>query len=178
MKRDPFFTLLYHDLLIFSKSNNKASKIIFWIKIIHPRFIPVLFIRLAFFLDKFFLTKPLSYVFTVFNLVLFGIEVTPKCYIGKGLYIPHTFGTVIGARQIGENVTIFQGVTIGAKYADTNFTINTRPIIGNRVIIGAGAKILGNISIGNDSIISSNSLVISNVPDGATMIGVPALMKN
>jgi serine O-acetyltransferase len=178
MKRDSFSKLLYHDLIMFSKSKNNDNNYFLWTKIIHPRFIPVLFIRVAFFLNKFILTKPLSYLFTFLNIVLFGIEVTPKCYIGKGLYIPHTFGTVIGARQIGDNVTIFQGVTIGAKYADTDFTINSRPIIGNRVMIGAGAKILGNISIGNHSIISANSLVISDVPDGVTMIGVPALVKN
>jgi serine O-acetyltransferase len=110
-------------------------------------------------------------------MIIFGIEVTPKCKIGKGLYIPHTYGTVIGASEIGEYVTIFQGVTIGAKFADIDFTINSRPKIGDRVLIGAGAKILGNISIGDDSIVSSNSLVINSVPNGVTVIGVPASIK-
>ncbi len=111
-------------------------------------------------------------------MILFGIEVTPKCKIGKGLYVPHTYGTVIGAREIGDYVTIFQGVTIGAKFADIDFSVNSRPAIGNRVVIGAGAKVLGNISIGDDSIISSNSLVIYSVPNGVTVIGVPASIKN
>jgi serine O-acetyltransferase len=175
MKKDSLLILLYHDLFRFVGSN--SNKLLIWFNIIHPRFIPVLFIRLSYFLNKYFLTKPISYIFTFLNLFLFGIEVTPKCYIGRGLYIPHTYGTVIGASQIGENVTIFQGVTIGAKFADKDFTINSRPKIGNRVLIGSGAIILGDILIGDDSTISANSLVTTSVPNGAVMIGVPAVIK-
>ena len=173
-----FFTLVFQDLIRFVNSKEKSSKLKIWVRIIHPRFFPVLLVRLAHSLYKRKLTRPFAVLPSMCNIFIFGLEVTPKCVIGQGLYLPHTIGTVIGARVIGKNVTIFQGVTIGAKYADTDFTIEARPAIGNGVIIGAGAKILGNLTVGDNSIISANSLVISTVPSGVTMIGVPAKIKS
>jgi serine O-acetyltransferase len=178
MNSNSFFALIFQDLIRFVNSKEEISQLKIWLRIIHPRFLPVLLVRLSHSLYKRKLTRPLSFLPSICNIVFFGLEVTPKCIIGKGLYLPHTVGTVIGAKIIGENVTIFQGVTLGAKYADTEFTIDSRPVIGNDVIIGAGAKVLGNISIGNNSIISANSLVVSTVPDGVVMIGVPAKVKS
>ncbi|MBV5330168.1 MAG: hypothetical protein JZU65_21500 [Chlorobium sp.] len=120
----------------------------------------------------------MSPVFTWLNVILFGIEFTAKCEVGPGLMLPHTSGTVVGAVKLGSNVTIFQGVTLGAKFADIAFTPETRPMVGDNVIIGAGAKILGGISVGGDAVIAANSLVIENVERGAVMIGVPAVAKS
>jgi len=177
MTTGSIFFLLKADLLNFTKAKTDINPLKLWIRLIHPRFAPVLFVRLSCSLYKRKFTRPFSIIFTLFNGVLFGLEVTPKCKIGKGLYLPHTFGTVIGASEIGDNVTIFQGVTLGAKYADISYTETSRPIVGNNVVFGAGAKALGPITIGNNSVIAANSLVTSSVPDGAFMIGVPATVK-
>jgi serine O-acetyltransferase len=79
--------------------------------------------------------------------------------------------------KIGHNVTIFQGVTLGAKFADIDFTPDSRPVVGNNVTFGAGAKALGGISIGDGAAIAANSLVIDDVRPGVVMIGVPATPK-
>ena len=177
MHSNSFFAIIFQDLLRFVNSKEEISELKIWLRLIHPRFLPVLLVRLSHSMYKRKLTRPFSFLPSICNIVFFGLEVTPKCIIGKGLYLPHTVGTVIGAKFIGENVTIFQGVTLGAKYADTEFTVDSRPVIGNDVTIGAGAKVLGNISVGNNSIISANSLVVDSVPNGVVMIGVPAKIK-
>lgn len=115
--------------------------------------------------------------FSLINVILFGLEVTPRCKIGPGLLIPHTSGTVIGAAEIGSNVTIFQGVTLGAKFADLAFTPESRPVLEDDVVIGAGAKVLGGIRIGKKGIISANSLLMESVPANGFAIGVPAVVK-
>ena len=103
--------------------------------------------------------------------ILTGIEIHPNAKIGKGLFIDHGMGVVIGETVvIGDNVTLFQGVTLGG----TGKEIGKRhPTIGNNVIIGAGAKVLGNIEVGNDSYIGANAVVLRNVPKNATVVGVP-----
>jgi serine O-acetyltransferase len=108
------------------------------------------------------------------NLVLFGLEVAPRCEIGPGLFLPHPTGTVIGARRIGSNATIFQGVTLGARELDMGFAANLRPEIGNNVVIGAGAKILGGIRIGDNVTVGANSVVVKSVESGHTVVGIPA----
>lgn len=145
-----------------------------WLRIFHPRFAPVLLLRLAARCYSSRILKPLAHLFSLINAVVFGLEATPRCRIGGGLFLPHTHGTVIGAARIGLNATIFQGVTLGAKFADLEFNAAARPVVGNEVLIGAGAKVLGAISIGNRAIIAANSLVIRDVREGAYMIGVPA----
>jgi len=113
-------------------------------------------------------------IFSFFNLILFGIETSPRVEIGGGLFLPHTVGTILGARKIGKNVTIMHDVTIGAREMDFHFCANARPLIGNNVFIGSGAKILGNIKIGNNSQIGSNSVVLTDVPEGCLAVGIPA----
>ncbi len=93
------------------------------------------------------------------------------------MLLPHTSGTVIGAAEIGCNVTIFQGVTFGAKYSDLEFTASSRPVLGDEVIIGAGAKVLGGIKIGNIAVVAALSLVTESVSDRGIAIGVPAIVK-
>jgi len=171
--------LLWADLIRLYKDDSKAKKtgLYFWMRVIHPRFIPVLHIRLSCYCHSKYFLRPVSFVFSLLNVILFGIEVTPRCKIGPGLLIPHTVGTVIGAREIGSNVTIFQGVTLGATYADLTFNSSSRPTLGDNVVIGAGAKVLGGIRIGRNTVVAANSLVTESVQDNAIAIGVPAIVK-
>lgn len=139
----------------------------------HPRIFPVLLIRLAQFFHQHRLV-PLAKICTLLNLVLFGLEVSPRVKIGGGLFVPHTVGTVIGAVEIGACVTIMQGVTLGAKEPDMQFTVTKRPVVGNYVMIGAGAKIIGGIFIGDHAKIGANAVVLHDVPAYAVAVGVPA----
>ena len=105
-----------------------------------------------------------------------GIEIHPGAKIGKGLFIDHGMGVVIGeTAEIGDNVTIYHGVTLGGTGKDKG---KRHPTIGNNVIIGCGAKILGPISIGDGAKIGANSVVLKNVPKGKTAVGIPAVIKN
>jgi len=171
--------LLRADLIRLYQSDTtvKKSGCCLWIRAIHPRFIPVLLIRFSYYFYGKRLLRLFSFIFSLVNVVLFGIEVTPRCKIGPGLLIPHTSGTVIGATEIGSNVTIFQGATLGATYADLGFVSCSRPILEDDVVIGAGAKVLGNIRIGRNTVVAANSLVTESVPDNAFAIGVPAVVK-
>lgn len=103
---------------------------------------------------------------------LTGIEIHPGAVIGHRFFIDHGMGVVIGeTATIGDDVTLYHGVTLGG----TSFEKGIRhPQVGNNVIIGAGAQLLGPIKVGNDSRIGSNAVVVSDVPEGATMVGVPA----
>ncbi len=100
-----------------------------------------------------------------------GIEIHPGATIGEGFFIDHGMGVVIGETAIiGDNVTLYQGVTLGGTGKEKG---KRHPTVGNNVVIGAGAKILGNISIGDNSYIGSNAVVIKDVPDNSTVVGVP-----
>jgi serine O-acetyltransferase len=158
---------------IINKSTIKATGLKLWIGIFSPRFLPILFYRLSFF----FYQRNLGLfakIFSLLNFFLFGIEIAVRCKIGKGLFLPHTQGTVIGAWEIGKNVTIFQGVTIGAREVDFTYTQSFRPTIGNDVIIGSGAKVLGGIYLGTGCSIGANAVVLNNVGAGQFAAGVPA----
>jgi serine O-acetyltransferase len=139
----------------------------------NPRFTPVLLWRISHHLYILGLT-PLAKLVALLNFFLFGIEIGLRCEIGEGLYLPHTVGTVIGANKIGHNVIIFQGVTIGAKELDLDYQLNKRPSIGNFVVVGAGAKILGGIQVGNHVTIGANAVVTSSLPDNVVVAGIPA----
>jgi serine O-acetyltransferase len=99
------------------------------------------------------------------------IEIHPGAQIGKGVFIDHGAGVVIGETAIvGDDVTIYQGVTLGGTSLEH---VKRHPTIGDRVIIGSGAKVLGNIEIGNDSRIGANAVVTKSVPDHSVVVGVP-----
>jgi serine O-acetyltransferase len=89
--------------------------------------------------------------------------------IGPGLFISHGQNTILSAEQIGTNLQVHQGVTVGWDYRGPR-----RPIIGDDVFIGAGAKVLGAVTVGHRARIGANAVVLCDVPDGATMVGVPA----
>jgi serine O-acetyltransferase len=103
---------------------------------------------------------------------LTGIEIHPGAGIGKGFFIDHGMGVVIGeTSEIGDNVTVYHGVTLGG----TNYTRDKRhPTVKDNVTIGAGAKILGPLTIGENSKIGANSAVIKDVPADSTVVGIPA----
>lgn len=144
-----------------------------WQKALNPRFLPIVLCRLA---NSCYCNnwKLLAKLFSVINFVLFGLEIAQRCEIGGGMYLPHTVGTVIGARSIGENAVIFQGVTIGAKFNDTGYDDDARPLIGDNVTIGAGAKVLGGISVGNNVTIGANAVVVKTLESSVVAVGVPA----
>lgn len=102
---------------------------------------------------------------------LTGIEIHPGAKIGKGLFIDHGLGVVIGETSIlGDSITLYQGVTLGGTGKEKG---KRHPTIGNNVVVGAGAKILGNIEIGDNSYVGANAVVIKNVPPNSTVVGVP-----
>lgn len=137
-----------------------------WGGVVSPRFIPVLLCRLSYW----FHLRRLGFVskiLALLNFIVFGIEITPRTSIGKGLFFPHTQGTVIGAASIGQNATIYHGVTLGAKSMDAGFTLAMRPVIGDNVLIASGAKVLGGIEVGDGVRIGTNSVVLKSVPAGS-----------
>ena len=103
---------------------------------------------------------------------LTGVEIHPSANIGTGFFIDHGMGVVIGeTAEIGDYVTLFQGVTLGGTGKERG---KRHPTLGNHVVVGAGAKILGGIKIGDNVKIGANSVVLKNVPANSTVIGVPA----
>jgi serine O-acetyltransferase len=140
--------------------------------VLSPRFAPVLLARCA---HKFHLLgfSVLARAMSLVNFLLFGIEISVRCPIGPGLSLPHTHGTVIGAKSIGADATIFQGVTIGAKELDAGYALEARPTVGDGVVIGSGAKVLGGLTIGNSVRVGANSVVLISVPTNSLVVGVP-----
>jgi serine O-acetyltransferase len=103
--------------------------------------------------------------------ILTGIEIHPGAVIGKRLFIDHGMGVVIGETSIvGNNVTLFQGVTLGGTGKETG---KRHPTLEDNVVVGTGAKVLGNITIGHNTYIGANAVVLRNVPANATVVGVP-----
>lgn len=116
----------------------------------------------------FFLARLISQLARFFT----GIEIHPGATLGAGILIDHGMGVVIGeTAQIGNRVTIYHGTTLGGTGKDKG--IKRHPTVGDNVVIGAGAKVLGNINIGSNSKIGSNSVVLNDVPEGATVVGIP-----
>lgn len=100
-----------------------------------------------------------------------GIEIHPGAEIGKDFFIDHGSGTVIGeTAEIGDNVTIYQNVTLGGTSLDQ---VKRHPTVGNNVVIGTGAKVLGPVKIGDNVRIGANSVVTKDVPDNSVVVGVP-----
>ncbi|MFN8614456.1 MAG: serine O-acetyltransferase [Vampirovibrionales bacterium] len=102
-----------------------------------------------------------------------GIEIHPAACLGRRVFIDHGMGVVIGETAvIGDDVTLFQGVTLGGTGKEKG--AKRHPTLENRVVIGSGAKVLGNITIGHDSVVGASSVVLSSVPSQATVVGIPA----
>ena len=100
-----------------------------------------------------------------------GIEIHPGAQIGKGFFIDHGNGVIIGETTIiGDNVTLYQGVTLGGTGKEQG---KRHPTLGNNIMVGAGAKVLGSCTIGDNCKIGAGSVVLSDVPPGSTVVGVP-----
>ncbi len=136
----------------------------------YPGFHAILIYRLAHALWKrkfYFLARFTSHV----GRFLTGIEIHPGATIGKGFFIDHGMGVVIGeTAEIGDNCTLYHQVTLGG----TSWAKEKRhPTLGNNVVIGSGAKILGPFKVGDDAKIGSNSVVVKEVPEHSTVVGIP-----
>ena len=105
-----------------------------------------------------------------------GIEIHPGAQIGRRVFIDHGMGVVIGETAVvGDDVLLFHGVTLGG----TTMSPGKRhPTVGDRVVIGAGAKVLGPVRIGNDARVGANAVVVKDVPEGATAVGIPAVVRH
>ena len=139
--------------------------------LIHPSFIVKIYYKISHFLYNkgfYFLSRLISYKAKL----LTGIEIHPGATIGKNLFIDHGTGVVIGETSIiGNNVTIFHGVTLGTNGKEIG---KRHPTINNNVLIGANATILGNITIGDNSKVGAGAVVVKNVKENTTVVGVPA----
>ena len=144
-----------------------------WLGMASPRFVPVLLCRIAHALHRHGL-GPLAKAVSLLNFFAYGIEIAVRCPIGPGLFLPHTQGTVIGAWRVGSNATIFQGVTLGARDVDFTYNERSRPTLGSGVTVGAGAKVLGGLILGDGARVGANSVVLADIPRGALAVGAPA----
>lgn len=156
------------------KKSDPASTNALTIILLYPSIHAIFAYRIAHFFYKlhlFFLARLLSQLSRFFT----GIEIHPGAQIGKGLFIDHGMGVVIGETSIiGDDVKMFHGVTLGGVGSEKG---KRHPTVLNNVTIGAGAKVLGNITIGNFANIGANAVVLKDVPDYATAVGVPAVIK-
>ncbi|MBI1976052.1 MAG: serine O-acetyltransferase [Candidatus Omnitrophica bacterium] len=105
-----------------------------------------------------------------------GIEIHPGAVVGRGCFIDHGMGVVIGETAVlGKNVTLYQGVTLGGTGKEKG---KRHPTLGDNIVIGAGAKILGNIRIGNNVLIGANAVVVRDVPPNSTVVGIPGRVSH
>jgi serine O-acetyltransferase len=138
-----------------------------------PRFAPVALVRAAQCLHRAGWAR-LAKLPALLNFVLFGLEVPPRLPIGPGLVLMHTHGTVLGAASIGANVTLYQQVTLGAIEMDFAYTLHLRPVVEDEVVISAGAKVLGSLTLGRACVVGANAVVLKDVPPQHVAVGVPA----
>jgi serine O-acetyltransferase len=119
--------------------------------------------------------RGLARILSQVSKTLTGIEIHPGATIGRRLFIDHGTGVVVGeTAEIGDDVLIYQGVTLGGRALSKT---KRHPTIGNHVLLGAGAKILGPITIGNNSAVGANAVVVRNVPPRSVAVGVPAVSR-
>ncbi len=148
-----------------------AAKNFLEVILLYPCIHAILLYRIAHFLynhKMYFTSRALSQLARFFT----GIEIHPGAKIGRGLFIDHGMGVVIGeTTEIGDNVTLYQGVTLGGTGKDKG---KRHPTLENDVVVGAGAKVLGPIKIGAGSKIGANAVVLKDVLAKATAVGIPA----
>ena len=135
---------------------------------------PSIHARLAHMISHFLYKKNLLFLARLISQIarfLTGIEIHPGATLGAGILIDHGMGVVIGeTAELGDRITIYHGTTLGGTGKEKG---KRHPTVGDNVVIGAGAKELGNIKIGSNSKIGANSVVLDDVPEGATVVGIP-----
>ena len=160
------------------KKRDPAAKSIMSIVLTYPGVKAVFFHQISNFFYKAgfdLLARIISQTIRFFT----GIEIHPGAKIGKNLFIDHGMGVVIGeTSEIGNNVTIYHAVTLGGSSpsidSERQRHEKRHPTIGNDVVIGSGAQIIGPVKIGNNARIAANAVVVKDVPENATMVGIPA----
>ncbi len=161
------------NLLKSIKSRDPAANNFLEIIFLYPGFHAIIIYRISsifWYLKLRFVAKLLSYLGRIFT----GIEIHPAAKIGKNMFIDHGHGVVIGeTSEIGDNVLIYHGVTLGGNSLNKG---KRHPTVGNNVIIGAGAKILGPIKIGNSARVGANAVVTKPIQANSTVMGIPAKM--
>lgn len=137
---------------------------------------PSIHARIAHMISHFLYNKKLFFLARLISQLartLTGIEIHPGAILGNAILIDHGMGVIIGETAVvGDRITIYHGTTLGGTGNEKG--IKRHPTVGNDVIIGSGAKVLGNINIGSNSKIGANAVVLEDVPEGATVVGVPA----
>ncbi len=153
-----------------ARAKDPAAKGFLEILLLYPGLHALIHYRIAHFFYKihlFFTARLISQI----SRFLTGIEIHPGAQIGKSFFIDHGMGVVVGETAIiGDNVLLYQGVTLGGTGLEKG---KRHPTIGNNVVIGTGAKVLGNITVGDNSYIGANAVVIKDVPPNSTVVGVP-----
>ncbi|MDI3481100.1 MAG: serine O-acetyltransferase [Tepidanaerobacteraceae bacterium] len=147
-----------------------AARSVLEVILCYPGFHAIVMHRIAHFLyNKRMLL--LARIISQINRFITGIEIHPGARIGKGFFIDHGMGVVIGeTTEIGDNVTLYQGVTLGGTGKDRG---KRHPTLGNNIVVGSGAKILGPVKIGDNSKIGAGAVVLKDVPPNSTVVGVP-----
>lgn len=147
-----------------------ASRNVLYVILLYPGFHALLFYRIAHFFSNINL-KFIARFISQAARFLTGIEIHPGARIGKRLFIDHGIGIVIWeTTTIGDNCTIYHGVTLGGTGKDK---YKRHPDLGNNVIVGCGAKVLGPIKIGNNVKIGANAVVLKDIPENSTVVGIP-----
>lgn len=153
------------------KEKDPAAKSLLEVIVLYQGFHILVFYKISHFLYKhklFFIARLISQLGRFFT----GIEIHPGAKIGKRLFIDHGMGIVIGeTAEVGDDCTIYHQVTLGGTGKDA---VKRHPTVGNNVLLGAGAKILGPIVIGNNVKIGAGAVVLKSVVDNSTVVGVPA----
>ena len=153
-----------------TRERDPAAKGYWEVILLYPGLHALMAYRVAHFLWQrrlFFLARAISQAARFMT----GIEIHPGAVIGRGLFIDHGMGVVIGETTIiGDNVTLFQGVTLGGTGKETG---KRHPTLGSNIVVGTGAKVLGNIRIGDNAYIGANAVVLKDVPKNSTVVGVP-----
>lgn len=162
--------LFFYKEIRIAQKKDPAAKSFLEILLLYQGLHSLIHYRIAHFFYKirlFFIARLISQV----SRSLTGIEIHPGACIGRRFFIDHGMGVVIGETAIvGDDVLIYQGVTLGGAGLEKG---KRHPTIGNNVVIGAGANILGNITIGDNSYVGANAVVIKDVPPNSTVVGVP-----
>ena len=163
-------SILFSDEVKASKERDPAAKSTLEILLLYPGLHAIIFYRVSHWLwNRQIPVAPR--LLSQLARGLTGVEIHPGARIGKGLFIDHGMGVVIGETTvIGNNVTLYQGVTLGGTGKETG---KRHPTLGDDIVIGAGAKVLGNIEIGSNAYIGANAVVIKDVPPNTTIVGVP-----
>ncbi|WP_084120127.1 serine O-acetyltransferase EpsC [Asaccharospora irregularis] len=166
----PVFNKLNKDIE-YIMENDPAARSKIEVFLLYPSIHAIIWHRVSHFLYKkkmFFTARLISQI----SRFITGIEIHPGAKIGTGILIDHGMGVVIGeTAEVGNRVTIYHGTTLGGTGKDKG---KRHPTVGNDVVIGAGTKVLGPINIGSNVKIGANSVVLKDIPDDSTAVGIPA----